>query len=342
MTDGSYQYKVCVGVTQKIHVVPEQIFWSGHTKPTIEPWDALDFAQQQLLIVKFGPNAANANWKRPQTTRKKKRKSISRRRTKASTANTKRERSRKQHEPAMSNPQHKEEVEQHQRSINNDWEEARKRDQAHEARFPELPSRQRINDSIADFRKRMSTPHLTQVCCGVCGEQWNGALIRKFNVADSFLGENTMRTMKVLLKAVHCPPTFKEGHFAGMAVCAKGIDSDANTINICKRCHNSLKSMRRTPHLAVANNLDFGSIPPELQDLNWAEERVISLIRISVHVLNLRGHESPSHRDDESILHQQMKLSGHSFCSSQDVPSINRALPVHPDELPDIIQVKCC
>ena len=79
MTDGSYQYKVCVGVTQKIHVVPEQIFWSGHTKPTIEPWDALDFAQQQLLIVKFGPNAANANWKRPQTTRKKKRKSISRR-----------------------------------------------------------------------------------------------------------------------------------------------------------------------------------------------------------------------------------------------------------------------
>jgi len=128
------------------------------------------------------------------------------------------------------------------------------------------------------------------------------------------------------------------GPFSGLALYADGVDSKTNEINICKRCYTSLKN-HRTPHLAVANNLDFGTIPFELLDMNWAEERVISLYRISVHVLNLRGTESPSHRDKDSLLHQQMKLKGHAFSVSQDAASVYNVLPVHPDELPDIIQV---
>ena len=124
-----------------------------------------------------------------------------------------------------------------------------------------------------------------------------------------------------------------------MTLCAQGVNHKNQTINMCKRCYNTVKAFRRTPHLAVANNLDFGSVPPELQDLSWAEQRLIALYRLSVHVLNLRSHESPSERSDDSILHQQMKLKGHSFCVSQDIPSVHKALPLHPDELPEIIQV---
>ena len=124
-----------------------------------------------------------------------------------------------------------------------------------------------------------------------------------------------------------------------MSLCAQGADQEKSRINMCKRCYHSLKGSRRTPHLAVANNLDFGCIPPELQQLSWAEERLISLYRVSVHVLNLRSRESPSQRSDDSILHQQLKVKGHSFCVSQDIPSIHKALPLHPDELPEIIQV---
>ena len=124
-----------------------------------------------------------------------------------------------------------------------------------------------------------------------------------------------------------------------MALCREGVDEKSESINICKRCFHCIKTIRKTPRLAVANNLDFGAIPPELQDLTWAEERVISLYRICVHVLNLRGHESPSQRSEESILHQQLKVKGHAFCVSQDIPSLNGVLPLHPKDLPQILQV---
>ena len=290
------------------------------------------------MIAKFGPDAPTASWKRKKY--KRQRKAAFARRKSTATRYTKAKRSKKSsklHEP---DPQHMQEIEQHQKSIDQDWETSRCNDQKRIGMFPELPSQQRVRDSLADFRTRISTPHLSQLCCGACGELWNANLIRKFTVGDSFLCEKNMSTIKTLLKAAHSPSTFTEGPFAGMALCNKGVDSDASAINICKRCYHSLNTSRRTPHLAVANNMDFGMVPPELLDLNWAEERVISLFRISIHVLNLRGHESPSHRDDESILHQQMKVKGHSFCVSQDVPSVSRALPVHPDELPDVIQVR--
>ena len=127
-----------------------------------------------------------------------------------------------------------------------------------------------------------------------------------------------------------------------MALCREGVDEKSESINICKRCFHCIKTIRKTPRLAVANNLDFGAIPPELQDLTWAEERVISLYRICVHVLNLRGHESPSQRSEESILHQQLKVKGHAFCVSQDIPSLNGVLPLHPKDLPQILQVSPC
>jgi len=344
MPDGSYQYKV--GKPNRISRVlncPEQIFWSGHSKPTIEPWEALDFSQQQLLIVKFGPNVATDNWKRPQNKRKKRRKSIQGRKKALTLAqnHSKRKQSAKQSEAAdIASSQHQTEMQELQTSIDDNWKTKRAENKEHVEMFPELPSQQRVKDSIADFRLRMSTPHLSQLCCGVCGELWNVALIRSFTIGDSFLSDKNFATLRVLLKAVHAPATFADGPFTGMALCDKGVNSDAGTINVCKRCYHSLNKLRRTPHLAISNNLDFGEIPPELLDLSWAEERVISLLRICLHVLNLRGHESPSHRDDTSILHQQMKLTGHSFCVVQDTHSVNKAIPLHPDELPDIIQVR--
>jgi len=310
-------------------------------------------------MARFGPNVATQNWRsKPKARpRKKGKRSIFFQRRKPEKIPRPRQRGKRTLPVDCSDaPDEQADAQGYQSSINADWDASQLQEQDKREAFPELPSQQRVQASLADFRMRVSTPHLSQACCAVCGEQWNASLIRTFSPGDSFLCNGTMKLMQILLTSTHAPPPFVDGitrvlfsagltedrlagPFQGMALSAQGVDRDKQQINMCKRCYNSLKGSRRTPHLAVANNLDFGCIPPELQGLSWTEERVISLYRVSVHVLNLRSHESPSHRSDDSILHQQLKVKGHSFCVSQDIPSVHKALPVHPDELPEIIQV---
>jgi len=98
-----------------------------------------------------------------------------------------------------------------QSNIDKDWNDARRLNADRIDSFPELPSQQQILDSIADYRRRVSTPHLAQSCCGICAEQWNAALIQTFVPGDTFLCKKTLKLLRILLKAVHSPSTLAKG-----------------------------------------------------------------------------------------------------------------------------------
>ena len=98
-----------------------------------------------------------------------------------------------------------------QSNIDKEWNDARRLNADRIDSFPEVPSQQQILDSIADYRRRVSTPHLAQSCCGICAEQWNAALIQTFVTGDTFLRKKTLKLLRILLKAVHSPSTLTEG-----------------------------------------------------------------------------------------------------------------------------------
>jgi len=98
-----------------------------------------------------------------------------------------------------------------QSNIDKDWNDARRLNADRIDSFPEVPSQQRILDSVADYRQRMSTPHLAQSCCGICAEQCNDALIQTFVPGDTFLDQQMLKLLHVLLKAVHSPSTLPKG-----------------------------------------------------------------------------------------------------------------------------------
>ena len=103
---------------------------------------------------------------------------------------------------------------QHQQSIDSSWEQELETNKHRVEQFPELPSQTRIYDSISDYRGRMSTSNLAQSICGVCGEQLNHVMVRRYAAQDEFLGDHTLHTMKALLTATYSKPTFAEGAFA--------------------------------------------------------------------------------------------------------------------------------
>ena len=123
--------------------------------------------------------------------------------------------------------------------------------------------------------------------------------------------------------------------FNGLALHKSGLDSSRNTMTLCNHCLKELKS-KRVPKLALANGLAFGNVPPELAALTWVEERLIALYRVSVMVLAFKNDEVPGAR--KSTL--QPKFKGQTFCVSQDTMTVNKLLPIHPNQLKDDLQVR--
>jgi hypothetical protein len=122
----------------------------------------------------------------------------------------------------------------------------------------------------------------------------------------------------------------------GQALAREGFDGENNTIQICKRCHHCLKYRRQRPHVSLANDFVFGDMPPELADLTWAEQRLISLYRVTIHVLYFRNEDLPGQRDSPQA---PKKTKTHSSCVPQDTIGTNQLLPPPPTSLPEIMQV---
>ena len=109
----------------------------------------------------------------------------------------------------------------------------------------------------------------------------------------------------------------------GQALAREGLDYENNTIQICKRCYHCLKFRRQHPLVSLANDFVFGDLPQELADLTWAEHRLISLYRVTIHVLYFRNEDLPGQRDSQGA---PKKAKTHPFCVPQDTIGTNHLL----------------
>jgi ATP-dependent DNA helicase PIF1 len=94
---------------------------------------------------------------------------------------------------------------------------------------------------------------------------------------------------------------------------------------VCKRCHDKDDKKRQDePFLySAANHLDFGSVPPELPQLEPLEELFIARVHVSVNVFTVRG--------------QQYNYRGHVVHFLRDVGKVYSELPLLPKDLDIVI-----
>lgn len=123
-----------------------------------------------------------------------------------------------------------------------------------------------------------------------------------------------------------------------LALDSEGIDFDKATLNVCSTCQSALE--RRTiPELSLKNNLEVGPVPECLSQLTWAEQRLIAIYRIHIHMVHFRNDDVPGQKDVLSIQHTQPHFRGAAICVPQDILAVQALLPPPPSELPKYFQV---
>lgn len=118
-----------------------------------------------------------------------------------------------------------------------------------------------------------------------------------------------------------------------------GIDFEKGTITFCGTCLSSLQR-HRIPELSLMNNMEVGRVPKCLQELTWAEQRLIAIYRIHIHMLHFRCSDVPGDRRTLRAGQTQPHFKGAAICVPQDTLTVQSMLPPSPTELPEIFQVQ--
>lgn len=126
----------------------------------------------------------------------------------------------------------------------------------------------------------------------------------------------------------------------GIALDDVGICRNNHTVNICRTCLAQLQK-RRLPSLSIANGLQFGRLPPELRALTWAEQRLIAVYNVHLHLIHFRNEEVPGSQNPKPGA-PQPHFKGNAFTVAQDTVSVQRFLPPSPNQLADFFQVPIC
>jgi len=254
------------------------------------------------------------------------------------------------------------------RSVDGDWDRNLVDDKENIDKFPFTPTEDRVHLSIHKWRQLVSSPHIDMASCAVCAERTRKSLVRTFAVSDTNPG-NFQKIGPAVLdfmqhQMVHDP--LLPSHLSELpeGTCAKyqrsrshcctccavemsalrnvalddiGINREQYTINICTTCLSQLLH-RRLPALSLANGLEFGRLPAELQSLTWAEQRLLAIYNVHLHLIHFRNEEVPGAQSPE-YGKPQARFKGNAFCVPQDTVSVNRFLPPSPDQLPNYFQV---
>ena len=107
-----------------------------------------------------------------------------------------------------------------------------------------------------------------------------------------------------------------------------GISNELE-ISLCSSCHNSLVNSKKTPRDSLANYRWVGSVPKELQDLNWIEESLVSRAHFIGKVVRLQNRNATSY----------FSIKGHTVLVPQDTRKLADLLPASPDSLLDSVRV---
>lgn len=106
-----------------------------------------------------------------------------------------------------------------------------------------------------------------------------------------------------------------------------GLDGGV-TIRLCNGCKHQL-DRHRLPVEASANRRWVGDVPPELQGLNWLEERLIARSHASGGILRLQRGNHDAY----------LGIKGHMIVAPQDTRQLLDILPLPRSRLPDFLRV---
>jgi hypothetical protein len=107
-------------------------------------------------------------------------------------------------------------------------------------------------------------------------------------------------------------------------------------VQLCKCCLHSL-AREKMPQFALANHMFLGKCPPELENLTFIEESIISLCRAKLYLIQMRTDDSDTN-DDVMPPNMQRGLRGHVIVYPQSPEMVAKKLP--PD-INDIVTPVC-
>lgn len=257
-----------------------------------------------------------------------------------------------------------------QQSIDEEWKRELEDDADEIAAFPQIPSDERIRYSLQRWRHAMSSPAIDLAVCAVCAQRCAVAQVHTLTVSgdDSdgapHIGEKLLSFMRSRLQHNPVMPsqlsaTLPPGQFVLLNACAfankvfvctglamleglalddDGLNTTARTINVCDTCLGALNS-RTIPKLSLKNGLEIGRVPDCLRGLTWAEQRLISVYNVHLHMVHFRNEDVPGEKYTLYDGQRQPHFKGSAFCVPQDVISVRNILPPASADIVDIIQV---
>ena len=124
---------------------------------------------------------------------------------------------------------------------------------------------------MKDYCKASSPEALEERGCAVCGSLTN--------INDCTSLDSEIRTkLQYLEKFAETCTRRERGKESDPILHVPGPVIDQDCTDICRTCLTSVKK-NQLPRSALANGLWLGKVPNELQNLTWAEERLISKVR---------------------------------------------------------------
>ena len=177
-----------------------------------------------------------------------------------------------------------------------------------EGQFPPEPPSRKLKDTIIrDYCAATAAPLVNEAGCAVCGEL-------------------TVRSLATPLKEVKDELEFLKdvGYFPS---CGKKTEQNVLEAGCNIVCDSCLKytSRSKMPPNAMANGLWLGDIPADLQDLTWAEQLLISKVRMNRFVVRVGSGRK--------------KLNAHVIAFESPVAKVYKALPPPIKELDEIFAV---
>jgi hypothetical protein len=140
-----------------------------------------------------------------------------------------------------------------------------------------IPEQRRINSLIA-FADAVSTPRVRLLPCAVCGEDYFYGNVSNHDLANC--GE-LLQALRFTLCGYHVGREAHQARLMQHGLADVPLELAAlsdNQLTICKWCFSSMRASAR-PDNCIANGLNFGDVPDELQGLTITEQIMIAPYR---------------------------------------------------------------
>lgn len=177
--------------------------------------------------------------------------------------------------------------------------------------FPPMPLTSDAKDNIMrDYCADMHPSKIQETGCAVCGELKLAAECTPL--------QDTQHSFDYLMQTGFVPPPAHANRTV------KNVLLAPKCTMVCKECQ-KCASKQKVPKNSIANGMWLGDVPPELQDLTWAEKILVSKVRCNRYFVRVAAGRK--------------KLSANIIAFENPTAKIYNALPPPKEELSEVLAV---